>query len=187
LELNLWVFYSCGWRTSHIVPLTLKDNHEGSYLDGALHVRLFLQFFFSIQQYGLNCWSNILCEFPWMDTHKGFFIYFLESHHLANIKLMKLVPTWWNLSTIKYVFYKPLDRFLDYEYFLSSIISLNSSMGEGAIFNHRPIVLKIKLESESPLIPFKFNHIWMEEECFVSMVKIYWKPLDSYGDQSMMF
>jgi hypothetical protein len=49
------------------------------------------------------------------------------------------------------------------------------------------LVLKINLELDSLPSPFKFNHIWMEEEYFVSMVKKYWKPLDSSRDQSMMF
>jgi hypothetical protein len=98
-----------------------------------------------------------------MDSQRGLFISFLEAHHLVDIELVKMVPTGCNLRTRKDIVFKRLDIFSSSEEFLSSMILVNSSVGEGGISNHRMIVLKIKSESDLPPIPFKFNHIWMEE------------------------
>jgi hypothetical protein len=122
-----------------------------------------------------------------MDSQKGLFISYSEAHHLVDIELVKLDPTWCNLRTGKDIVSKRLDIFSSFEELLSSILLVNSSVGEGGISYHRMIVLKIKSESDLPPIPFKFNHIWMEEQDFVFILKSYWKPLDSSRDQFMVF
>jgi hypothetical protein len=99
-----------------------------------------------------------------------------------NNELVKLVPTWHNLRTRKHGVSKMLDRFISLEYLFSFVLLVKSSVDEGG-----HLVLKINLEFDSLPSPFKFNHIWIEEEYFVSMVKKYWKPLDSSRDHSMMF
>ena len=116
-----------------------------------------------------------------MDSQRGIFISFLETHHLTDIEPGKLVPTWHNLRIGKDVVSKIFDGFLAFEYLFSSILLVNALVVEGGISNNRPIVLKIKSEIGSTPSAFKFNHIWMKEEYFVSMVKRYWKPLDSSG------
>jgi hypothetical protein len=47
---------------------------------------------------------------PWTGPQRGFFISFLESHHLANIEPVKLVPTSHKFQTNKVVVSKRLDK-----------------------------------------------------------------------------
>jgi hypothetical protein len=77
------------------------------------------------------------------------------------------VPTWHNLCGEKEDIFKRLDRFLDIEALLSIIIIVNSMVSEGGISDHQPIVLGMKIGTESPLAPLKFNQVWLEEEDFI--------------------
>jgi hypothetical protein len=47
----------------------------------------------------------------------------------------------------------------------------------GDISNHMPILLEIANNSACPLSPMKFNHAWLCEEDFKSLIKDLWIPL----------
>jgi hypothetical protein len=50
-----------------------------------------------------------------------------------NNELVKVVPTWHNLRTGKYVVSKMLYRFVSLEYLFSSVLIVKSSVVEGGI------------------------------------------------------
>jgi hypothetical protein len=101
---------------------------------------------------------------PKVDSQSYFFIYFIANHKLVDMNHVKLVPTWRNLRTQKEVVSKRLDIFISSEAFLSLVILIKSSVGEGGTSNHHPIILKVFPESDPTPNPLKFNPVWMEEE-----------------------
>jgi hypothetical protein len=60
-----------------------------------------------------------------MDLQKGLLISFSEAHHLVDIELVKMDPTWCNLRTRKDIVSKRLDIFSSSEEFLSSMLLVN--------------------------------------------------------------
>jgi hypothetical protein len=51
-------------------------------------------------------------ENPRVDSQSGFFLSFMEKHHLVDIEPVKLMPTWHNFRTDKEAVAKRLDRFM---------------------------------------------------------------------------
>jgi hypothetical protein len=61
---------------------------------------------------------------------------------------------------------KRLDRFLISEALLSTGFLENSSIDEGRIYDHRPIILKIKCGMESPLVPLNSTRCGWKRRIF---------------------
>jgi hypothetical protein len=56
-----------------------------------------------------------------VDSQSGFFLSFMEKHHLVDIEPIKLVPTWHNFRTDKEEVAKSLDRFMANEVFMAVV------------------------------------------------------------------
>jgi hypothetical protein len=79
-----------------------------------------------------------------LDTQRGFFLSYLSKHHLVDLEPLKFVPTWHNHQIGREAIAKRLDGFLASKAFVEKGLLVNSSIYEGGISNHRPIVLKLK-------------------------------------------
>lgn len=47
-------------------------------------------------------------------------------------------------------------------------------VGSGGISNHSPIYLEILGPDAKPKAPFKFNHVWLQDEGYTCLVKDFW-------------
>lgn len=98
----------------------------------------------------------------------------LESHHLIEIPMAQLHPTWNNHKTSEVLVARRLDRFLIHEYLTSSGISYRQWVGTDGIYDHSPIYLELAPYRRKPCSPFKFNATWLACPEYIDLVTNYW-------------
>lgn len=106
-----------------------------------------------------------------IDPSSNFFRDILELHHLADIPMNKSLPTWRNQSMGEATLARRLNRFLIK---ISLLQRLSRWVGVGGKSNHSPIFLEILGPEVKPRAPFKFNHIWLQDEEYIKLIKDYW-------------
>lgn len=70
---------------------------------------------------------------------------------------------------------KRLDRFLMAGQLAKIVGRYRSWICQDKILDHLPLLLELDFENHSNIYPFKFNHTWMEDDSFGSLVKDCWK------------
>jgi hypothetical protein len=118
-----------------------------------------------------------------VDSQSGFFLSFMEKHHLVDIEPVKLVPTWHNFRIDKEEVAKRLDCFMAIEAFMAVGLLMNSMAStrkklaiKRLLLNLNPDVVLIQ---KTLCSGEKAKGLWLEEEDFISLVKETWKHLDS--------
>ena len=78
-----------------------------------------------------------------MDPLSDTMTHHMEEHHLINVPMNKLMPTWHNRRTGDAALGRRLDRFLMHEELLQSLALYEQWFGSGGISNHSPIFLEV--------------------------------------------
>eukprot|EP00253_Pinus_taeda_P018044 PITA_18044 len=109
-----------------------------------------------------------------IDPSPNFFRYILELHHLDDIPMNKSLLTWRNRRTREAALARRLDRFLIKIPLLQKLSKYRQWVGAGGKSDHSPIYLDILGPEVKPRAPFKFNHIWLQDEEYIKLIKDYW-------------
>jgi hypothetical protein len=104
---------------------------------------------------------------------KDFFSHWIEGNRLVDLEPLKLSQTWWNGRKGDFLVAKRLDRFLISEYLLENPWIFKSKLVVGGMFDHMPILLKIDKRGSNPPSLLKYNHAWLLEEDYRSLVESY--------------
>lgn len=109
-----------------------------------------------------------------IDPLSDFFKDILEKHHLADIPMNKAVPTWRNRRIGDAAMARRLDRFMIKIPLLHRLTRYRQWVGAGGKFDHSPIYLEILGPEVKPRAPFKFNHVWLQDEEYTKLIKDHW-------------
>ena len=77
-----------------------------------------------------------------------------------------------------------LDHFLIKVPLLQHFSRYRQWVGSGGISDHSPIYLEILGLDAKPKAPFKFNHVWLQDEGYIKLVKDYWTSHPISGHRS---
>lgn len=121
-----------------------------------------------------ECWGLHCRKDPLQDRLEQFFY----ENNLMDIMPSPMSPTWHNGRSREHHIGKRLDHFLVHENILERLGFLHSSVQQTYISYHLPIILQWISESVQPIIPFKFNRIWPEDENFNALVNSTWNSME---------
>jgi len=94
----------------------------------------------------------------------------LEQYNFINVPMNKPLPTWRNRRVGEAALAQRLDRFLMKGPLLQQLHLYKQWVGSGGISDHSPIYLEILGPHPKPKAPFKFNHVWLQDPSYISMV-----------------
>eukprot|EP00253_Pinus_taeda_P002123 PITA_02123 len=109
-----------------------------------------------------------------IDPLSDFFKDIMDQHHLADIPMNKPLPTWRNRRVGDAALARRLDRFLIKIPLLQRLTRYRQWVGSWGKFDHSPIFLEILGPDAKPKAPFKFNHVWLQNEGYTKLIKDYW-------------
>jgi hypothetical protein len=125
-----------------------------------------LNFTFSLREF----WGKN----PFQYSQSSFIFSFLLKHHLLNIELLKLDPTWRNFRTNGESISKRMERILVSEQLMNCGLMMKTCVSASGISYHFPIFFKLEEGCESPMAPLKFNPTWLEESDLCAIVEVNW-------------
>lgn len=97
----------------------------------------------------------------------------LEQHDFIDIPMQKPLPTWRNRRVGTAALARRLDRFLMRGPLIQQLHFYKQWVGNGGISDHSPIILEILGNHQKPKAPFKFNHMWLQDQSFTKLVTDY--------------
>lgn len=109
-----------------------------------------------------------------VDPMFDFFKDILDQHNLTNITMIKPMPTWRNRRVVEAAMARRLDQFLIKVPLLQILSRYRQWVGSGGISYHSPIFLEILGPDANPRAHFKFNHVWLQDAGYTSLVKDFW-------------
>jgi len=104
----------------------------------------------------------------------SFFNNYFHKNMLIDIVPRKVVPTWRNGRTRAYLIAKRLDISFLSEDLIASVGIYRAWVEFPFISDHAPILLQLDLPPLYKAFPYKFNPLWIKEQCFISMVQKLW-------------
>eukprot|EP00253_Pinus_taeda_P030096 PITA_30096 len=93
----------------------------------------------------------------------------LKQKNFVDIPLQKPIPTWRNRRVGAATLAHRLDRFLLKGPLLHHLHHYKQWVGSGGISDHSLILLEILGPHHKPKAPFKFNHIWLQDQGFMKL------------------
>ena len=106
-----------------------------------------------------------------LDQQFVFFQIFFEDVGVVNLAPFPLRPTWRNGRVGEDGIAKRLDRFFLNEHFLGELFRSRAWTVNSLISYHNTICLQLQGTGYLPKFPFKFNHAWLKEPDFKSLVE----------------
>jgi hypothetical protein len=104
----------------------------------------------------------------------------------VDFESVKLLPMWRNFHPGDVAIAKHIDLFLVFQDLLSRHFLFKSWVSSRGLSNHLPIMFYLGSRMEKLLAPFKFSHMWLQEEDFVNLIKNSWIPLSVERPSSYM-
>eukprot|EP00253_Pinus_taeda_P024074 PITA_24074 len=93
----------------------------------------------------------------------------LEQSDFIDIPMQKPLPTWRNKRVGAAALARRLDRFLLKGPLIHQLHFYKQWVGSGGISDHSPIMMEILGPHQKPKSPFKFNHLWIQDQSFTNM------------------
>lgn len=109
----------------------------------------------------------------------------LEYHHLSDIPMALLQPTWRNKRTGDATLASSLDRFFFNDSLLDHLSLYCQWVGLGGLSSHLPIYLEFASGDRKPKAPYKFNSTWLKDKGYLQMVTNHWKTYSPSHGQSV--
>eukprot|EP00253_Pinus_taeda_P033192 PITA_33192 len=115
-----------------------------------------------------------------VDSILGFMTNLLEQYNFVDVPMNNPLPTWRNMRVGEAALVRRLDRFLMKGSLLQLLHHYKQWVDSGGIFDHSPIYLEVLGSHPKPKSPFKFNHVWLQDPAYISMVTDFWvaNPID---------
>lgn len=98
----------------------------------------------------------------------------IQVHNLVDIPPQNGRFTWSNKRSGKNNIKERLDRILVQERIVANFPSIQSSIIQGYISDHKPVALKLDKGKNMGLLPFKYNRAWDSNEDFRTLIKEHW-------------
>lgn len=146
------------WR--HLLNLTLLAA-DHTILGGDLNFSL--------------CFRESWCSMAQVDSITDYMRNILDQTDFVNIPMQKPMPTWRNRRVGAAALARRLDRFLLKGPLIQHLHHYKQWVGSGGLSDHSPIFLEILGPHHKPKAPFKFNHIWLQDQDFMKLVSDYSK------------
>lgn len=109
-----------------------------------------------------------------VDAISGHMTNLLEQTNFVDVPMHKPLPTWRNRRVGEAALARRLDQFLMKSPLLQHLHHYKQWVGSGGLSDHSPIYLEILGPHHKPKAPFKFNHVWLLDTAYISLVSGFW-------------
>eukprot|EP00253_Pinus_taeda_P024332 PITA_24332 len=121
-----------------------------------------------------------------MDAISGYMTNLLEQTYFVDVPMHKPQPTWRNRMVGEAALACRLDRFLMKSPLIQHLHHYKQWVGTRGLSDHSHIYLKILGPHHKPKAPFKFNHVWLQDPKYISLVTGFWSTNPINREESLM-